>query len=319
METMKMLNKNNVRCLVLAFAAGVAAAPTLVLAQESKPAAPAAGGDAIVLKPHFVKDAVHKFAYHIERTDTNTITGPQAANSPTSTVAVDADMTVTVKDVTDKGATLDLTVVAIKATSKTPLGETKFDSGKPEDDKDRENPTYLAFKPLVGMTISLATDGFGMITNVSGDPATPQGSLAPVANQFFTNADYLKFRWNNALIAKRDGAAVKVGESWSQADVFLAPQVGRFEQTLKHTLKGVKDGAATIDTTGEMKISAAKEGAALAFELKDTNILATSTWDVADGLSRSFDMQRAFTLDGSAQGLPVKRQSQEKLSITRAK
>lgn len=313
-----MLSKFTFACVSIVLSAGLVAIPTTARAQESKPAA--AAGEAIALKPAFKQGQVYKFVYHVERSDTNIIGGasPNAGATPSSTVTVDADMTVTVKAVSEGGYSLDLAVNAIKASAKLPSGESSFDSSKPEDDKDRDNPAFQAFKPLVGMVLTLVADSSGVITSVEGDPANPLGSLAPTAVQFFANTDYLKFRWNNALIAKRDGAPVKPGDSWSQTDVFMAAQVGRFEQTVKRTLKSVKDGIATIDSTGDIKIFPAKEGAPLAFALKDTSILATSTWDVKDGISRTLQMQRTFTLDGSAQGVPVTRKSEETFSINRA-
>lgn len=310
-----MLSKVTFACLWFACSAGLLATPPAALAQDSKPAA----GEAVTLKPAFKPGQVYKFTYHIERTDTNTIggAGPNAGAAPSSSVTADADMSVSVKTVSESGYALDLKVDAIRASAKLPSGESSFDSSKPEDDKDRNNPSFQAFKPLVGMVLTLVADSSGVITSVEGEPAVPLGSLAPTAVQFFANSDYLKFRWNNALIAKRDGAPVKPGDSWSQTDVFMAPQVGRFEQTIKRTLKSVKDGIGTIDGTGDIKVYPAKEGAALAFEIKDTSILATSTWDVKDGLSRSLQMKRNFTLDGSAQGIAVTRKSEETFSITR--
>ncbi len=314
-----MLSKLAPACLWIACSAGLLATPSMALAQESKPAPAPAAVEAVTLKPTFKQGQVFKFTYHIVRTDTNTIGGggPNAGASPASTVTADADMTVSVKSVSEGGYSLDLTVTAIKATAKLPSGTSSFDSSKPEDDKDRGNPSFNAFKPLVGMTLTLVADSSGVFTSVEGDPAVPLGSVAPTAAAFFVNTDYLKFRWNNALIGKRDGAPVKPGESWSQTDVFTAAQVGRFEQTIKRTLKSVKDGIATIDGAGDIKVFPAKEGAPLAFELKDTSILATSTWDVKDGISRSLQMKRDFTLDGSAQGIAVTRKSEETFTITR--
>lgn len=269
---------------------------------------------AITLKPAFKKGDTHKFTWHVERS--STFDAMQKTGTDKS--VIDAGITLQVAESTDAGHSLEVTIDSIKIDHQ--AGEIKlaWDSTQPEDDKDRDNEAFLAFKPLVGMKLTLNTDKNGVITSVSGEPAVPQGRrLVEVARQFFITPEYLMFRWNTVLNARRDGGEIKSGESWSQTDTFVAPQVGKFDHILTHSLKSVTDGAAVIDTVGTMKISPAKEGAPMAFELKDTNILATSQWPLADGMSRTLEMQRSFTLDGSAQGMPVKRKVDEKLTVTR--
>lgn len=269
---------------------------------------------AITLKPAFKKGDTHKFTWHVERS--STFDAMQQTGTDKS--VIDAGITLQVAESTDAGHSLEVTIDSIKIDHQ--AGEIKlaWDSTQPEDDKDRDNEAFLAFKPLIGMKLTLNTDKNGVITSVSGEPAVPQGRrLVEVARQFFITPEYLMFRWNTVLNARRDGGEIKSGESWSQTDTFVAPQVGKFDHILTHSLKSVTDGAAVIDTVGTMKISPAKEGAPMAFELKDTNILATSQWPLADGMSRTLEMQRSFTLDGSAQGMPVKRKVDEKLTVTR--
>jgi hypothetical protein len=269
---------------------------------------------AITLKPAFKKGDTHKFTWHIERS--STFDAMQQTGTDTS--IIDAGITLQVAESTEAGHALDVTIDSIKVDHQAAEIKLAWDSSQPEDDKDRDNEAFLAFKPLIGMKLTLNTDKNGVITSVSGEPATPQGRrLVDVARQFFITPEYLMFRWNTILNARRDGGEIKPGETWSQTDTFVAPQVGRFEHILTHSLKSVTDGTAVIDTIGQMNISPAKEGAPMAFELKDTNILATSQWSLADGMSRSLEMQRSFTLDGSAQGMPVKRKVDEKITITR--
>jgi hypothetical protein len=298
--------------VVLALALGSAA-----LAQTDAPSAPApaptASTETITFKPDLAKGKVYRFNYHLERSEKY----PSMGVNPGSDTTFDAEMTFTVLDATDAGATIELAVGAIKAQTKLPAGEFKFDSTQPEDDKDKENPAFLGFKPVVGMKLTLATDAGGLITSVSGDPVVPQGSLKELVAQAFTNPDYIKFRWNSVFTARRGNAPTRIGESWPHVDNFMAPPVGRFETTINHTLKSLKDKVATIDSVGEMKIFPTREGAPLAFELTGTSILSTAQWDTTDSVARGLEMQRSFTLDGKAQGLPVKREITEKLLITR--
>lgn len=313
LENLTMLARRLVMlCLA---AASVTACPSTLSAQESGKTDAAASG-AVSLKPKLVKGETHKFKWHAERTmsfDAMQQTGVDKS-------VVDADVSLTVADVNEAGYALDIVVDSIKIENESRDSKLAWDSSKPEDDKDRDNEAYQAFKPLVGMKLTLNADKNGVITGVSGEPATPQGRrLQELARQLFITPEYLKFRWNMILNARRDGADSKVGDSWSHTDTFVAPQVGKFDHMVTSTLKSVNDGVASVDAVGEMKLSPAKEGAPMAFELKDTSILATSTWDVSDGLSRSFEMQRAFTLDGTAQGMPVKRKVEEKLTVTRSK
>lgn len=302
------------RTLVVCLASASFAFVPTALAQEGSTKAAAASSSALTLKPAFKKGDTHKFKWKIDRT----ATFDAMQQTGTDKSLIDADVTVQVAEATESGYALDVTVDAIKIENEAREAKASWDSTKPEDDKDRENEAFMAFKPLIGMKLTLNTDKNGVITGVSGEPSVPQGRrLVDIAKHFFITPEYLMFRWNTILNARRDGAEIKSGESWSQTDTFLAPQIGKFEHVLTHTLKSVTDGVATIDTVGEMKIAPAKEGAPMAFELKDTSIFATSTWDTKDGLSRSIDMQRTFTLDGSAQGMPVKRKIEEKLTVTR--
>jgi len=278
-----------------------------------------AGGE-IVMSPKLAKGQTMKFKYRMERTETMTLTGAPDGSKPSLAVTMDADVDATVMDVSDAGATLELVYRVVKANGKNTSGtEYVFDSTKPEDDKDKENAAFTAFKPAVGMKLTLVLGANGAVSEVQGDPIAPTGPFGPAAVQTLVNKDYTKFRWGGALSVKRDGGAMKTGDTWTQSDTFTAPPVGKLEHTFKHTLKSVKGDTASIDSVGDMALHPLTEGDKLAFKLVDASLLSTSTWDIADGISRTFEMQRDFTLDGEAQGMPVKRTVQEKVSITRAK
>lgn len=283
------------------------------LAQEAaRTAEPSA--QTVTIAPKFKKGDVHRFKYHVERKDAHKVTGTEQA----SDVIVDSELSLTVVDVSDGGASLEFKIESLKVDATTPDGKYAYQSGQPEDDKDRENLALQAFKPLEGMVLAIATDSAGLVTMISGEPAIPQGrSLSGVATQYFTNPDFLKFRWNCVLNARRDRAPTTVGQTWPHSDTFVAMQLGKFEIILNNTLKRVHDGTADIDAVGEMKLSPAKEGDKLAFELKDTSILATSAWSLADGIAKRFEMERQFTLQGNAQGFDVVRTSREKVVFTR--
>lgn len=225
-----------------------------------------------------------------------------------------------VVDSGDGGASMDLTIESVKADVTMPEWTAAYDSALPEDDKDRENNALMAFKPLVGLKMTLTTDAQGNITSVSGNQDSQgRGALAPTVQQL-TGTDNVRILWNTILHAKKGGGTFKVGDTWTNEESFVAKPLGAtFETIATNTLRGVANGVASLDTAGEMRLVPLDPAVPSRFDLKNAKLTATSGWSATDGFCESMDLSRTFKLEGSVQGIPLVRRSDIRTTVTRAK
>ena len=122
------------------------------------------------------------------------------------------------------------------------------------------------------------------------------------------------------FFAKRGGGQFKVGETWATEESQPAKQMNaKFQWIVNNTLKGVKDGMASVEGTGQMRLLPLDEAAKPTFELKESMIKTNSVWDSKDGLSQSFQLEQKFKMEGSMQGLTVSVESEIKTTATRVK
>ena len=238
----------------------------------------------------------------------------------TSRVVVETVQVIRVKDAGDGGASMELVIESIKADVKMPEWTEAYDSTKPEDDKDRDNRALQAFKPLVGLIMTLTTDKDGNIATVTGNETFQgTGSMAGYIQQL-TGTDNIRIYWNMALHAKKGGGTLNVGDTWTNEEAINAKQMGaKFEMLTTNTLRAVTGGVASVDSTGSMRLVPFDAARKPPFDLTDAKLLATSTWDATDGFAKTLEFERSFRLDGSAQGFPLSRQSVIKTMFERVK
>lgn len=296
-------------------------------AKPDAPSEPAPAGDAPKSNPANTDHTPDPSKPPAEAAKPGTAEAPPPANGETTITAssrasVDSIQALSVKEVGDAGIKFELTFESIKADIKMPERAAAYDSSKPEDDKDRDNVALQTFKPIVGLVLHLTADKDGNITDVKGNEQHLNASSPAMSGflQGLTGSDNVRINWNMLLHAKRGGGTFKVGDTWINEDAFPVKQLGaRFEITRNSTLRGVSGGVASIDSTGGMKLVPTEADRKPPFELKNGNLLQTATWTVEDGMTKKSEFQRTFQLDGSAQGFPLKRQSEIKLTAERIK
>ncbi|MFN7020086.1 MAG: DUF6263 family protein, partial [Phycisphaerales bacterium] len=235
---------------------------------------------------------------------------PPASESITasSRVVLDTVQVLTVKDVGEGGIRMELTIESVKADITMPEREARYDSTVAEDDRDKDNLGLQTFRPIIGLTMELAADRDGYITEVKGnEPYLNAGSPAMSGYlQGLTGADNIRINWNMLLHAKKGGGEFKVGDTWANEEAFAVKQMNaRFELVRNSTLRSVAGDAVSVDSTGTMRLVSTDPERKPPFELKNGNLLQTATWSAKDGLVKRSEFFRSFQLDGSAQGFPL--------------
>jgi hypothetical protein len=219
----------------------------------------------------------------------------------------------------EKGASLELELKSVDATAELPQGKASWKNDQPEDDKDQSNAVLKAYKPIVGGILKLTVDAGGNIVDAQGDPRIRldmRGILAPMV-QTMVGPDLVKARWGAVLWIKDGHEAASVGKSWTNAEEVPNPALGKFVYETTNTLKGVKDGLAQIDITGDIRLVPKDPTKGSAGTLTEHSIAGSAVWDVKAGMIKSYTSTEKTHLDVNAMGIPVARDLESTTTITR--
>lgn len=166
-----------------------------------------------------------------------------------------------VESANDKGAKLKLTIDrAFQSMSHSMMGEMKFDSDAPAAADGELNTLAKIFKPWVGRTLGIETDGHGMATKVDGYDALLDAmeDSAGGDTQFemmkasFT-ADDFKSSYHDARFIVFPNKKVKVGDTWTCLRKENDSTFGQLQGDYKCKLEKLDGGVATISYTAAFK------------------------------------------------------------------
>lgn len=282
----------------------------IALGQEKDAAAKApASGERVDLTPRYQTGESIRFSQHIVRKDEMSV---KSGGPEKMVLSIDqtVEYTLRVEAASESSTSLALEITKIKASAVAPQGKYDWDSSAPADDQDVNNPVAVAFRSLVGSVMQLTLDKDGNITDVKADsklgpPA--RGAMQPfVVNLIGT--DQVKARWGSILWVKPGREPAAVGSSWTRADSAVAAALGaKFVTETTATLKGVKDGAAEISTSGKYVLEALEKGKEPAATMSDTKAEGSVLWNTKAGRVQDHTWNQWYTMNVNAQGMAVVR------------
>lgn len=317
------MTSNMKRTGVLGAVMGVLGFGAVAAGQESK-TPPVAGGQGVSLAPMFKAGSEFGFTQRIVRTDVMSL-----ATMGDQTLWMDQHNTWSGKVISadDKGAVLEMQFKSIKVEMKQSLKQgdkpatettSKWDSSKPEDDKDASNPLTGVFRPVVGARLKVTLDTAGVIKSVEAlDSVSPlQTKYAQFVNQII-NPEAFRVRWQPVLAIKTDGKEAFPGQDWTAETLVASPPVGQEKQTSTRTLTKKDGDIAKIAIKGDIQFVALKEGEKPQGEIAASQIKGMCDWDTKGGFAKNYEWAQKMDMTVNAQGFTVKRSYDWTMNVTR--
>jgi len=244
--------------------------------------------------------------------------GPPA--SSTTSVDQTAVFELRVIEASETGASLELEFKSIVCKADLSSGSFTWDSATPPDDKDKNNPILVSYRPYVGAVTKIKLGPDGNMTSVDTDPRIDlMKTNLPLATQVqqLVGKDGIRLRWSSVLWPKDGREPVTAGQSWQNVDEMVWPQVGKFTYTTTNTLKGVKGDLAEIEIAGQIGLTGAAPGKPATGTLKEQSLTGSCLWDTKAGMLRSHAWDQKYNLDVDAMGIHITRVSEFTVTTTR--
>lgn len=264
-------------CLGLVAALPLAAQPRT----ETPPPSPGVRqGTTVDLRPRFTKGQELRYVMVIESRQGD---GPADERS-TSRQEIGLLLRCTSAD-PEKGATLQLVYESLKASIRTGVVDTEFDSTKPANPDD---PYDQALRSVVGLSVPVTLDRDGNVTS------TGAASTNPITAQF-TGADVIRSVMGPIFSPRKPSGSARVGESWStQSD--MNGLMGKMRLDMTHTLASSTGGRAVIETSGKVTLDPSA-AAGIQVRIGDSLITGQTVWDLDAGQLSTHQSRQRYAID----------------------
>lgn len=295
------------------------------LAQDGSKTAAAAGAakqaDSVSLRAKWAKGDVAKFDVVMESRRKSGVEG-RDESVQSQRLLQELHVTRRVLDANEQGATLSIVYDRVQMNIFADRSILKFDSAAPAAE-DAGNELAAMVRPVVGLPITVKIDAAGNVLSIEGNEEP-----APKTDQDLQRASMARSLIGDEIFSRvlaplyglphapERGAP---GDAWTSEEVNDRPPLGVLTLDAKHTLGSVADGAATVTTTGTVKLTRAVGNMAVKADLTGQEIKGTALWDTIAGSIRSFDSEQKIVISADdPSGSKRSIESVAKITISRA-
>jgi hypothetical protein len=271
--------------------------------------------ESVDLRPKFEKGAEATYTLALSADNQYTM-GAATGDAQKQHVEQELGLRLNVKEVDpEKGATVDLVYESIKFKTEGGMMAAEFDSKQPAD-KDAGNMVAEAFRPLVGMTLTLTVDKDGNVTEVKGGEELSKGMTGQMLAGYTTTGG-VRGLLGPIFSTRQAKTEANVGDTWTYEDVMPGSMLGQMKIVSNHTLKSVDAGMATIDLTGKIELKG--NGMGPKVEMKEGSYDGTYIWDSKAGMLKSMKTTQVATMEGDMGSGPMTIKNNSTTTLTRVK
>lgn len=287
-------------------------------------------GQKVDLRPKFKQG--EQLRLRMEMDNTSKVSIPAVDDKPREQVSKQEMMLLLkVKEVTEAGATLELSFQSVKMTQVSGKEKEEFDSARPAS-QDKDNPLAAPLRALVGTVFTVNIDKDGTISNIGGGAglgALGGGGLGGLGNSLGLGGQGgaagsggaagtgFQDALGSIFSVKKGSGLASVGEKWSTTDVLDTGLMGRFRMITDNTLKSLRNNEATVNTTGRMEPDTQAGGGASMFQIKDSFYTGSFVWDTKAGMVKRMEVDQKIVIDTNAGGAAMSMSSTGKTRVTR--
>ncbi|MCC6322513.1 MAG: hypothetical protein IT438_13880 [Phycisphaerales bacterium] len=307
------------------------------------------GGQQISLRPKFTKGRLSR--YEMSITSDNNLRVDGATTPQKQEMSQTINLAVTVSDVGEDGATLDIVYERMRATVDSGGFKSSFDSHptgakpskptkapskprkatkpaapvpeSPDAEPLMEGVLEEIMRPMVGTKLTMKVDRDGNIKSVSGGDALGGAGLAALMGGGVPTVNGGGGSNPMSWVVNSPGQKpdVRVGESWTNTDQLGGTPVGGFKMVTRHTCNSVQETqtgkVAHLIFNGRADQDSESGGAGSGFKLKESAYDGKYEWDLGAGELKSMTSTLRTKIESRLVGRGTEMDANTRMSVRR--